>query len=264
MIKVKWEATHGYGDILGGYCHASRCAYQNDTEVVHEWLWFKDRDFYPPSEKYKEDPETVLERLDLIKQYVNIDDRVTFKETHLDYTITSDDPFGRNRPRYENRMSYDWKSTVWKMADDSRDDGHVAVWTSKKNKKDWRNHPLRHWKHPFSDEWYDDFIQKIVDTTGKKVIHVDYTIPVDEVFDIIRTASFCFGNDGIGNVIAKNYFKPIFVTSKDNGSITRSTSGNWAYIIDPMKPNTIISCQNFEAIVELQKYEIEEHRSRCY
>lgn len=264
MIHVKWEATHGYGDVLGGYCHASRLCYNQQTDVLHEWLWYDDREFYPPSEKYKEDPETVLERFYKIKRYVVNEQRVQFKQTHLKFDHDEiNDPLGRDRIRYKNR-NFGWEATTWKMAHEPRDDGHIAVWTSRKNKVDWRNHPVRFWKHPFPDDWYENFIETTISKTGKKIIHVDYTIPLDEIFDIIRTASFCFGNDGIGNVISKNYWKPIFVTSTNSEMLTKETSGCWSYIIDPKKPSSITNCKNLEALAELQKYEIEEYRSGCY
>jgi hypothetical protein len=261
MYKISWEATHGYGDILSAYCYSSRISYEKNIQVNLNWWWYPDRPFYPPKEKYLEDPESVYERMELIKKFVDIPSNIVFTEEVREPWEKGE---WAQRPKFENRKKHGWMSTTWKMKDEPCDDGHVAVWTSAKNKIDWRTHPIRQWKIPFPKEFYDEYVQLIENKTGKKVIHVDYTMPVDEVFDIIRTSSFCFGNDGIGNVISKNYFKPLIVTSKNEYLTTYENSGQWVYVIDPKREFSIKNMKLIEQIIDIQKDEIEEYRSRCY
>ena len=258
MYKIGWEATYGYGDILGAYCYASRMQSKMKSPINLEFWWYADREWMPNNKRYHEkDAETVFERVEKIKEHVEFDD--TIKITHKDLPHYKDDP--RHRTRFFNKNDHSWKSSVWKTKKQPQDDGHIAVWTSKTNKDDLRKHKLKHWKIPYTYQEIEDYIRKIEFITEKKSIHVDYRMPVDEVFDIIRTSSFCIGNDGIGNVISKNYFKPIITTSK-NTDLTKRTSGPWAYIINPKE---YTDNEEYDMkIIEDQYEKIDEYRSRCY
>lgn len=239
MYKIGWEATYGYGDILGAYCYSSRISHEKKERVNLEFWWYNDRPFYPPQNKFHpEDPESVLERVELIQKLVNIK---KVEITHKDLPEHTGDI--RQRKRFLNRNDFNWESTLWEMRDQPEDLGHFAVWSSRTNKEDYRKHTLKHWKVPYTYEEFDDFVLNMQKASGKTPIYVDYRMPVKEVFEIIRTSSFCVGNDGIGNVISKNYFKPIIVTSKDT-HLSKIHAGPWAFIINKKEREYDIQKQN--------------------
>jgi hypothetical protein len=227
MFEIIWEGTYGYGDILGAYCHASRISAERKEQVQLKFIWYEDRQWTPKENKFNEkDPETVLERLNAIRNHVDMSD-VIIKHENVD-AYKGTEPYQKDRPRYSNRTRiYDWKYTVWDMAKEPEDLGHIAVWHPKTNIERFNRHPLRHWKEPISDKDLDEYYDYVSKETGKKIELVHYRMPVDEVFNIIRTSSFCIGHDGIGNVISKNYFKPIIVFSKQ--TLSKTTSGPWIY-----------------------------------
>jgi len=227
MFEITWEGSYGYGDILGAYCHASRISHELQDQVQLKFIWYADRHWMPKENKYHiDDPETVLERANLIQNYINMGDVVVKHENVDAYKGT--EPYQKNRPRYFNRKNTsDWKYTMWSMMDQPEDLGHIAVWHPKNNIDRFNKHPIRKWKEPINDDKLDAYIQFVSLTTKKEVKEVHYRMPVDEVFETIRTASFCIGHDGIGNVISKNYFKPIIVFSLQK--LSKITSGPWAF-----------------------------------
>jgi len=259
MYKIGWEATYGYGDILGAYCYASRVSTEKNEHINLEFWWYKDRSWYPPQNKFHpDDPESVFERLEKIKNFVKIEN---VKVSHKDLPEYQGNI--KDRIRHSKRNHTGFKSTLWKMQKQAEDLGHIAVWTGRTNKEDLRKHSLKHWKIPVTYDEMDEYIREAEKATGKKAIYVDYRMPVDEVFDIIRTSSFCIGNDGIGNVISKNYFKPIIAMTKQP-SMTKVNSGPWAFIINPKDKPDIKKCLLFNSIINKQREHIMLYKETFY
>ena len=126
-----------------------------------------------------------------------------------------------------------------------RDKGHIAVWESSKNIR-----PSPRWKDPVHPEDILEFAGSL----GKDVIPVHYRMPVSEVFEIISTSSFCIGYEGMGNVIAYNYRKPMIVFSESK-IITRNTSGPWPYVTRKITPDLV---DNIDRIIDEQRVKIYE------
>jgi hypothetical protein len=255
MYKLEWEGTYGYGDILGAYCHAGRLQNKLNESIDLTFRWYADREWIPKENKYHDDdPETVLERVELVSKHVDYENVIT---QHVEYPRHTGIP--AERIRYVNRQDIDdWWSTTWKMKEEPRDDGHVAIWMPKTNKTRFNRHIVRHWKEPIKDSTLDSY-HNYLRKEGKKLIQIDYRMPVDEVFDIIRTASYCIGHDGIGNVISKNYFKPIVVFSKQI-SFSKTIAGPWAYVTRSMTNDL----WNVDELIDTQKEIIDEYRSTIY
>jgi hypothetical protein len=97
---------------------------------------------------------------------------------------------------------------------------HVAIWTTRKNLT-----PVAKWKNPVGT----DAIMSIANNTELNVKHVSYRDDIEYVFETIRTAKFCIGYEGMGNLISQSYQKPCLVFS-ENEFHSKVTSGMWAEV----------------------------------
>jgi len=126
-----------------------------------------------------------------------------------------------------------------------RNEGHIAVWESSTNLR-----PSPRWKDPVHPNDILDFANSL----GYDVMTVNYRMPVSEVFQIISSSSFCIGYEGIGNVIAYNYRKPMVIFSESK-IITRNTSGPWPYVTRKITPDLV---DNIDRIIDEQRVMINE------
>lgn len=203
---IEWEATYGYGDIIGGVTHAIR----HDRDLYFNW--HKDRHFYPPDQKYHpDDPETIMERTEYIisKFKCNIEIQHVHKEK-WEY-------------RYINRVEEDkWYGTVAPTVDEPEVTDTIAVWHPMDN-VDLKRQVLS------NDDWEAMF--KLLKTKGENLVFLSYRDPIDHVFETIRKAKLCIGYEGIGQLIAKNYYKPL-ITFTDNNVLSKITGGCWSHVTD--------------------------------
>lgn len=132
-----------------------------------------------------------------------------------------------------------------KLKRPSTDDGHIAVWDSSENYR----YPPR-WKDPV----HPNCIRDLAKSAGKEIRLVNYRMPVDYVFSMIASSSFCIGYEGMGNVIAYNYRKPMVVFSESK-IISRNTSGPWAHITPRVTQDLI---DNLDSIIDEQRVKIYE------
>lgn len=100
---------------------------------------------------------------------------------------------------------------------------HVAVWTTRHNLT-----PVAKWKNPIGTNATNEIVTNIV-KSGLKVKHVSYRDDIEYVFETIRTAKFCIGYEGMGNLISQSYRKPCLVFS-ENEFHSKVTSGMWAEV----------------------------------
>lgn len=205
------EGTYGYGDIVGAVAYALKNKYKKIC-----FLWFNDRKWCPPDTRYhKDDPETVLERTNYIVRKMSYDIEILhfIKETFV-------------RPYYSYKKKHD--KTLYSFIDDPEDYGHIALWTSKYNVDQLRSDPLREFKDPI----HHDKIINALKILERPIEFVSYREPIHHTFEKIRTASICIGYEGMGQLIAKNYYKPMITFSR--GIISKSTTGKWGMITDSL------------------------------
>lgn len=221
------EGTYGYGDIVGATSYALRSNYRNIC-----FVWFTDRKWSPPNKRYhKNDPETILERTDYIVQKMSR----TIKVSH----VLKDG--GVVRPYHKYRQNY--YDTLHPFLDQSEDHGHIALWTTKYNVDNIYYHPQRRFKDPI----HHDDIMKALNLIDIPIEHVSYRDPIHSTFEKIRTASICIGYEGIGQLIAKNYYKPTITFS--SGIISKFTTGEWGAITERLDDRVI----NIEEEVKRQR-----------
>lgn len=204
------EGTYGYGDIVGSAAYALRNHYKKIC-----FVWFTNRRWSPPDKKYhKDDPESILERTNYIVRKMS----KTMRVSHVLKDGMISRPYHAYRQRY-----YD---TLCPFLDKAEDRGHVALWTTKYNADNIHYHP----KLQFKDPVHHDDIMQALDVVDAPIAHVSYRDPIHTTFEKIRTASICIGYEGIGQLIAKNYYKPTITFSR--GNISKCTTGEWGLLTD--------------------------------
>lgn len=126
-----------------------------------------------------------------------------------------------------------------------QDGGYVAIWDSIEN----IDYPSR-WKDPV----HPASMWELAKTVNQDIKRVSYRMSMDYVFETIANASFCIGYEGLGNVIAYNYKKPMIIFS-ESSIISRATSGPWSRIFTRIDSKLI---NNIDTIIDEQRAMINE------
>lgn len=225
---LKWEGTYGYGDAINAVTNALWQSYQLDDVVNLEMQWHIDRSYYPPTQKYHpNDPETILERFDYILKSFKGHERINV--SHHDRVFKYKDEKLRFKwyPRWHQGRPY---SAQWDTIKDPIDNGYICLWEPSQNVDSVHRTFATSFKDPLSRDGTWDRLYKCLE--GYEVRRISYRMPIDEVFETIRGARYCVGYEGIGQLIAKNFWKPMttFIYTNDVGyrNVAKMTSGTWA------------------------------------
>lgn len=129
-------------------------------------------------------------------------------------------------------------------------DQKIVIWAPTLNVDDPTLDAGTKYKDPLTvnNEWSEFF--KMVDLIWKPsydIQYINYRMPVRETLQHIKEADLCIGYEGIGNIIARTYWKPLVTFSSWN-PMSRFTSGPWAKILERvndylMDPTYIINDQ---------------------
>ena len=222
---LEWEATYGYGDIIGAITNAHwRNICYNDNKL--KLVWYDDRSFYPPENKYHlKDPESVLYRTEEIISY--FDPNKLINVSHEVKTLIG------KRSRYVNRFKMNqWWTTLWQSNIQSSDQGYIAIWHPFDNIDDLSKTPGTSYKSPLNyEEW-----QKVIKSINNQfdVKYINYRMPVREAFNIVANSHACVGYEGIGQLISKNFWKPCITYTKQP-KLSKITGGPWTMCDDKYK-----------------------------
>lgn len=228
---LEWEATYGYGDIIGGVTHAIR----HDRDLYFNW--HKDRHFYPPNQKYHpDDPETIMERTEYIISKFKCD--IEIEHRHKD----------KMEYRFVNRIEEtEWYGTVAPTVDEPEVTDTIAIWHPMNN-VDRKRCPLS------NENWHA--LLKILNRKGENLEILSYRDPIDHVFETIRKSKLCIGYEGMGQLISKNYYKPL-ITYSDNKALSKVTGGEWSYVSNVIDYSVL----EIDKTIELQKEKIDKVRN---
>lgn len=227
MMDLGWEGTFGYGDVAGAIANACWHAHMKGSPVNLHMFWHTDRKFYPPSNKYHpDDPESVLERVEIIKQMFIGHENVNL--IHRDYTWEGEDE--QYRPKFKHRWKEgQWYGTVWDTNVETSDQGYICVWHPLNNVEQVVKDPHTCYKDPLSmNNTWQELFDKL---KGYDVRYVSYRDPIQQTLDTIAGAKLCIGYEGMGQVLAKNMWKPM-VTFSMLSQVSYITSGPWVQIDD--------------------------------
>jgi hypothetical protein len=239
---LTWEATFGYGDIVGSITNALwRRHIGLDSDL--EYIWYTDRPFFPPEKRYHpDDPETVFERLlYIVSQF---EDSQNINITHTEKEFLHSDP--GKRLKFINRFKQDdWWATLWKTKIAPIETDTIVIWHPLNNVDDLSKDPGTAYKSPLDFKSWEKIIWEV--ESQYKIEFIDYRMPIHEVFERISKAKMCIGYEGIGQLISKNFWKPC-ITYTQQPELSKITGGPWIMCDD--KYNPLI--KNLDAIIEKQ------------
>lgn len=117
-----------------------------------------------------------------------------------------------------------WLGVPYLRPNDKPEKGnHIAVWTTRHNLT-----PVADWKDPVGWKKMIELFRDL-ERAGHEIRPVSYRDDIEYVFETIRTAKFCIGYEGMGNLISQAYRKPCLVYSR-NEYHSKVTSGMWAEV----------------------------------
>lgn len=207
MITIDSWTTPGVGDFMMvlNRIHWLRRTVKRDPWTVN-FHWYHDKDHH----HHFEDPETIIQRLEYISR---------FYKHHRNIQINSicdstDEQLKRERIRYHGifnpgRHYYDnmwsFRQNTWLPEDRNK----VVIWRPLFNAE-----TARDWKQVVTNQMWDDAIDILQNQHGYKVVELTYRTPIREATYHINTCHFVVCYDGMWHYIAKNFFKPMIVTSR--------------------------------------------------
>lgn len=200
---MNWKLlkTAGYGDIVSPLCYAIR----NNIDVEFHMD-------YDESYKYEKDPETIGDRISYISDYLNNDYHVNVIKHY-----NSDLPYKHdvyNIPAMKpSEVSHNILPKRHNLNTEFAD--NIVFCPSFVNSDEL--HPSRKWKDPLTAREWNTLIHYYESTL------VDYSTPVDELFNLIEECDVFVGYHGSCAWIARLLQKPMILFSK-NHNFTR-----WAF-----------------------------------
>lgn len=233
VLQVDSMDSQGYGDILRTISY---------TQKLQRMLREKVRLRFFVEEFFREETRKVLDEVRFSRDFP--EPQII---SHPNIMMTTNETVRWLRYRRAKSV-FDWMGYPdLELKRPISDGGHLVVWNSNKNLE----YPPR-WKDPV----HPNYMKKIAMSTGKKIKMVNYRMPVDYVFRTIATSSFCIGYEGMGNVIAYNYRKPMVVFS-ESPIISRNTSGPWAHVTPRFTQDLV---DNLDNIIDEQRVKINESK----
>lgn len=230
------DAGMGYGDIIRVCFYARTLArrYRRRVKIVFTILEVTDEYNINSKIADKNKRRTVFRAEEeipkiekVISYYSNALEGVSWTIVPMSNLDFSRHAFGNHIPFLLPTRSLavtNWLGVPYLEPNDRPEKGnHIAVWTTKTNLTQ-----VADWKDPIGPDKMEDLFNHL-DSQGEDIQRISYRHSIEHVFETIRTAKFCIGYEGIGNLIAQSYRKPCLVYSK-NQYHSRVTSGMWAEV----------------------------------
>ena len=209
MTKVlNWGMTPGMGDVMLAMNCAHRWSYENKQPLILNLHWFHGKDHL----HHPEDPETIVERTDYIlglylKADIQVNHIFNSDQYHLKETYKRYDWLNPRTNRNTNNWIFDPATSL------AADENKVVIW-----RPIFNSEISKLWKRRVENEYWDELIY-FLKLTGYDVVELCYRTPIREATYHINTCNFIICYDGMWHYIAKNFLKPMIVSSQD--SITK-------------------------------------------
>lgn len=209
--KLIFAATYGVGDFMMALNIAYSLQHWSKQGLYLDIYWYHSEDHL----HHFEEEETIIERFEYIRQFYLGKDRVQIKHwfnsnDHLDNIISAGGPivlsekFKKDKPNADNNL---WSFRPSLLAVNPK---KVCVWRPTFNAD-----AARPWKQVLTKKQWD-FVIDCLSMWGYEVVELCYRTPISEAHYHIATCNFTVSYDGMWHYIAKNYFKPMIVTSASN------------------------------------------------
>jgi hypothetical protein len=206
MTKVlNWGMTPGMGDVMLALNCAHRWSYENKQPLILNLHWFHDKDHL----HHPEDPETIVERADYIlglylKADVQVNHIFNSDQCHLKETYKRYDWLDPRSHRNTNNWMFN------PLVQLPVDENKIVIWRSFFNVE-----APRLWKRRVEKNYWDKLIE-FLKFMGYDVVELCYRTPIREATYHINTCDFIICYDGMWHYIAKNFMKPMIVSSQDH------------------------------------------------
>lgn len=200
---LNWGMSPGMGDVMNALNCAYRWAEEFDSSLLLNLHWPHDKDH----KHHPEDPETIIERTDYIKDFYipsNVEvnhitpgnPKYQLKEYRFDW-------FKPRKHRHVN--SWGFKPETYLPTQENK----IVIWRPIFNAE-----TPRFWKRSIpNSEW--ELLINYFKTIGYEIVELCYRTPISEVTYHINTCDFIICYDGMWHYIAKNFYKPMFIASID-------------------------------------------------
>lgn len=195
------KGTPGIGDSMLALNCAHNTSSWYDTHVNLTFHWNHGEDFL----YHFEDPETIIERTDYIRNFYYQKDRVTVHHLFNSYPPMVEARRVIGREPLQNLNSNQWMFDP--RCDRPAVPNKVVIWRPLFNAD-----RVRAWKEALTRADWDKVIFHL-EQHGCNVVELQYRTPISEVMYHISTCDFVFCYDGMWHYIAKNFFKPMIVVS---------------------------------------------------
>lgn len=212
-LQVK--TTPGVGDFMYPLNRALMLSHYTGHRFHVEFNWKHKEDYL----HHYEDPETIIERFEYTLPFYRDYQRLTYSHKFVD---KFSERLERKRllPNLKLRHSENVDSmhkvvnnkAYWKFNNTplKTEEGKVVIWRSLFNAE-----PARAWKQVVTHEMWEEVIY-MLKAMDLDVVELTYRTPVREVHYHCATCDFVVCYDGMWHYFAKNYFKPMIVTSRSN------------------------------------------------
>jgi hypothetical protein len=201
---LNWGCTPGIGDFMMALNCAHRYAEENKTHITLNLNWKTPENLHHP-----EDAESILERYNYIKDFYlesNVSVNHIFGGKELSIGI-SGGKYGWFNPR-SDKDTNNWAFKKCTLLPSEKN--KVVIWRPIFNAE-----LPRVWKRMISNNNWDLVITHLQEL-GYNVIELEYKTPIREATYHINTCEFIISYDGMWHYIARNFFKPMIVTSNDD------------------------------------------------
>jgi hypothetical protein len=205
MTKIlNWGMTPGMGDVMLAMNCAHRWSYENKQPLILNLHWFHGKDHL----HHPEDPETIVERADYIlglylKTDIQVNHIFNSDQHHLKETFKRYDWLDPRSDKHTNNWVFD------KSVNLPVNENKVVIWRPIFNAE-----VPRLWKRRVENIYWDELI-KFLKTIDYNVVELCYRTPIREATYHINTCNFIICYDGMWHYIAKNFLKPMIVSSQD-------------------------------------------------
>ena len=208
-IVVDAWTTHGVGDfmfVLNRVHWLRRTQISNHKKPIKlNFHWYHSEDHL----HHPEDPETIVERCDWIAPFYK-----NHRSIEINHVFNStDEVLKQQRFRFQGlkNVPRHMHDNIWSFRMNSfgkEDRNKVVVWRPLHNAE-----PARAWKQVVINDMWNEAID-LLKGMGYSVVELTYRSSVREAIYHINTCHFVVCYDGMWHYIAKNWFKPMIVTSR--------------------------------------------------
>ena len=202
---IKAKGTIGLGDCMAALNIAHFRSFIWQKKVILENHWYHDEDY----QYHFEDPETIVEKFDYFAKFyepANVEIKHVFNSPNK----------GLYKQRYQHHRGIikDQDYRAWsfrkEMVLKEPIKNKIVMWRQTFNADIPKNY-----KRIFDNDGWNTVAQSLRNQ-GYTIAEIDYRTPISEVMYHISTCEATVGYEGMFHYVAKNFWKPMIIFTRDN------------------------------------------------